>query len=324
MNPGVFVVSLDFELHWGVHDKRTVDQYRGNLAGAWEAVPRLLGLFREYRIHATWATVGMLFFQSHSELVAAAPSAFPIYSDSNPSPYRLLDAVGPDECADSFHLAPTLIRQILATPGQEIGSHTFSHYYCLEDGATREAFVADIKAARYAAASFGVQLASIIFPRTQIKDEYLPDLGKLGFICFRGSEPGWMNHPAAKKGQTLFRRAFRLADTYIPLVRTTSFDLKLDRKEGLANIPASRFLRPWSSPLRILEGLKRSRIQREMTAAARLGRGYHLWWHPENFGLNLARNLDNARAILSHFALLRDRYGFQSLGMAELSRRDVE
>src|SRR5262245_13071649 len=58
---GALVISLDFELHWGVRDKRPVDgSYRENLLGAREAIPRMLDLFEEFGIAATWATVGFL------------------------------------------------------------------------------------------------------------------------------------------------------------------------------------------------------------------------------------------------------------------------
>ena len=63
-NPGfgALVISLDFELHWGVRDKRPVDgPYRENLLGAREAIPRMLDLFEEFGVAATWATVGFLF-----------------------------------------------------------------------------------------------------------------------------------------------------------------------------------------------------------------------------------------------------------------------
>ncbi len=59
---GTLVISLDFELNWGVHDVFTQEQYGENILGAREAIPKILDLFMEYDIHATWATVGMLGF----------------------------------------------------------------------------------------------------------------------------------------------------------------------------------------------------------------------------------------------------------------------
>ena len=65
---GALVISLDFELAWGVHDSLGSDGgYRDNLLGAREVIPRMLDLFREYEVEATWATVGLLFAASAEE-----------------------------------------------------------------------------------------------------------------------------------------------------------------------------------------------------------------------------------------------------------------
>ena len=129
--PGVLVVSLDFELHWGVRDRWSVGDHRARLLGAREAVPAMLELFEAFGIHATWAIVGFLFFEGKRELLDALPSRRPAYVDPVLSPYAGLAAIGASERDDPFHFAPSLIRQIAHTPDQEIGTHTLSHYYCL-------------------------------------------------------------------------------------------------------------------------------------------------------------------------------------------------
>src|SRR5277367_5273170 len=93
-NPGGFVISLDFELHWGVRDHRSVDQYRENLLGVRQAVPAILELFERYGIHATWATVGFLFFASLDDLKAGVPDELPSYCDASLNPYTALSEVG--------------------------------------------------------------------------------------------------------------------------------------------------------------------------------------------------------------------------------------
>ena len=48
---GAFVISLDFELHWGVRDRLgSKDSYGNSLLGARKAIPRMLDLFREFEI----------------------------------------------------------------------------------------------------------------------------------------------------------------------------------------------------------------------------------------------------------------------------------
>ena len=145
--PGALVISLDFEINWGVRDQQTLAQYGPHLLGVRQAVPAMLELFAEYGLHATWATVGLLFFRTKAELLAHLPAVQPQYADPNLSPYLALDAVGEDEAHDPYHFGYSLIQQIKATPGQEMASHTFCHYYCLERGQTLEAFRADLQAA---------------------------------------------------------------------------------------------------------------------------------------------------------------------------------
>src|SRR5713226_4105770 len=127
---GALVISLDFELHWGVRDSKPLDSYRQNLLGERTAVPAMLRLFQKYGIHATWAAVGFLFFENKGELLDSLPARRPAYRDRRLSPYQDVERLGVNESEDPLHFAASLIRQVSATPHQEIGSHTFSHYYC--------------------------------------------------------------------------------------------------------------------------------------------------------------------------------------------------
>ena len=50
---GIFTVSLDFELYWGLRDQTTINEYEENLKGVKIAIERILELFYKYDIHAT-------------------------------------------------------------------------------------------------------------------------------------------------------------------------------------------------------------------------------------------------------------------------------
>ncbi len=114
---GALVVSLDFELHWGVRDHQSPNgSYRANLLGVRQAIPSLLKLFEEFEISATWSTVGFLFADSKSELQKFSPDFLPDYADANLSPYQ--EPVGECEQDDPLHYAPSLIRLIQQTPRQ--------------------------------------------------------------------------------------------------------------------------------------------------------------------------------------------------------------
>ena len=52
----------------------------------------------------------------------------------------MIARIGPNERQDPYHFGLSLVRRIKDCPHQEIGTHTFSHYYCLEDGQTPEHF----------------------------------------------------------------------------------------------------------------------------------------------------------------------------------------
>src|SRR5438128_1959750 len=94
---GRFVISLDFELMWGVRDKRSIANYGRNILGVRQVVPALLALFAERKIACTWATVGMLFFDNKRDLLAALPERRPRYAEARLSPYETLSEIGDSE-----------------------------------------------------------------------------------------------------------------------------------------------------------------------------------------------------------------------------------
>ena len=87
---GQFVISLDFELFWGVRDKRKIEDYGPALTKVHEIVPNMLELFRQYGIRSTFATVGLLFAKNKVEMKKFSPSVKPGYKDINLSPYMVL------------------------------------------------------------------------------------------------------------------------------------------------------------------------------------------------------------------------------------------
>jgi peptidoglycan/xylan/chitin deacetylase (PgdA/CDA1 family) len=311
---GHLLISLDFELHWGVRDHTAVDGYRANLLGVRQAVPRLLDLLRSRGVRATWAVVGMLLARDKDELQDSFPRLRPRYRDARLDPYAALGEVGRNELEDPFHYAPSLVRLIADTPGQEVGTHTFSHFYALEEGAGTDAFVADLEAARAIMARHGLAPRSIVFPRNQYAPEHVQLLPTVGIVAYRGSARGPWNRPTAHQDDHLARRALRLVDSYVPL----AFDRARPRKDGAAvDLPASRFLRPYSPTLAPLDPVRFGRLALAMTGAARAGADYHLWWHPHNFGAHLDENLAFLSRVLDHYGELSDRYGMRSVTMAE-------
>lgn len=316
--PGTFIISLDFELHWGMRDVKTVDQYRENLLGARRAVPALLAAFAEYDIHATWATVGFLFFRSRSDLLRALPTERPKYTDPHLSPYAEIEAVGEGEDSDPFHFARSLLEQIRSCESQEIASQTFSHYYTLEPAQSIAAFRADLEAAQAAASDFGIVLKSIVFPGNQYDETHLRICDNLGFKAFRGNPRSLVYRPRIRADQNYWVRAARLLDSHGNLFSHQCYPLALIADRLPINLPASRFLRPYTT-LAPAQSMQERRVINDLTYAARQGLVYHLWWHPHNFGRHLEKNIGMLRRILDHFQDLRKDCGMQSKNMAETS-----
>ena len=117
--PGTLIVSLDFELFWGMLDVCPLEEYQDHVLGGKKAIPRLLELFRKHGIHATWATVGYLFAENYEELQRFFPAKelLPTYTKENVNTYRAFSGIGTNEAEAPCFYAPGLIRQIAETPG---------------------------------------------------------------------------------------------------------------------------------------------------------------------------------------------------------------
>jgi peptidoglycan/xylan/chitin deacetylase (PgdA/CDA1 family) len=316
------VISLDFELMWGVRDKRSIPGYGRNILGVRQAVPAMLDLFRRYRVKATWAAVGLLMFRRRSELLEHLPAVQPAYANGALSPYDpgYLAHLGDGEDSDPYHYGASLVDRIVQTEGMELASHTFSHYYCLEKGQTEREFSADLRAAIRACAPWGVRPVSLVFPRNQFNPSYLAVCSDLGFRAFRGNEDSWIYRAASGDEESSVRRAVRLLDNYVDLSGAHGFEPRRVPGSDLVNVPASRFLRPYHPALSRLESVRLKRITSAMRSTAARGQCFHLWWHPHNFGANLQENLHALDDVLRCFAHLRDEFGMRSCTMADVAR----
>jgi hypothetical protein len=313
---GQFVISLDFELHWGATEKWDIVDNIEYFKNARKSVICILRLFEQYNIHATWATVGYLFAKNKKQLLTFCPDNKPTYENKSLSSYPLIEnrQIGRDEVEDPFHYAPSLIKEIIKTPNQELASHTFSHFYCNEKGQTQDQFKADIQAAQaIAECNFNIRLKSLVLPRNQFNPEYLNVVKENNINTVRSNPQVWFWNSHAK--WTQFARAF---DTLLPISKTLTYELphKCNKKPLL--LPASRFLRPYIRREKLIQSLKIKRIKNEMTNAAFREKCYHLWWHPHNFGKFTKENLVALEGLLKHYQRLHMKFDFQSSNMNEI------
>lgn len=303
------VISLDFELCWGIIANRTIESYKKNIIGARSAIPHILKLFSQYNIHATWAVVGFLFFDNKEDLIKKMPANKPLYSNPKLSSYNEINNLGANETKDPFHYAKSLVGLITSYPNQEIATHTFSHYYCLEAGQNKETFKDDLRSAIEIAEERNLKIESIVFTRNQINKEYLPICQEMGIKAYRGILGRGVSN-------SFGARIIRLLDSYLNITGHNTYFLDKSNKDFLLNIPASRFLRPCANAL--LEPFRLYRILSSMTYAAKNNQVYHIWWHPHNFGADIERNILFLEKILKHFSVLQKEYGMQSFNMQDL------
>lgn len=308
------VISLDFELFWGVAASRSIRQYGAHVEGEWRAIPAMLEVFRRHGIKATWATVGMLMCRDHAQWRSLRPRILPGYARPECSTYALDEAV---RNHPRLFFARGLVQRIGDCPGQELASHTYSHFYCGEEGATPEQFAADLECANEIGREMHLKYSSLVFPRNQLAPAYLGALSAAGISVYRGNPRHWLYRRGHQAPAGMAGRTLRFADSWLPL--SGSAVVRPEISNGLVDVHASHFLRPWSPRLDLLEPLRMQRLKQGMTRAAQSGSVFHLWWHPHNFGLHTDRNIAVLERLLEHYRTLRDRYGMQSMSMGEFA-----
>ena len=318
LNNGYFCVSLDMELYWGVHDTGSFEYFENIKCAREKAIPGMLELFNKYGVHTTWAIVGAAFARKLNELDKYIPSKdlLPTYENEIRSPYHLFEENVIDEDGErpSAFLAGNELEKIMSVPHQEIGTHTFSHYYCNEPGQSVEQFKADLKAAIAIAKDNQIGLKSIVYPKNEIDVSYLEASSELGIDAYRGIESNWIYN---SRLPLIIKKILRFADAYFPISGANCHEPVING--GLINVCASRILKPYNQKLSFLESFKLKRIKGQMKYAAKHNKVFHIWWHPHNFGAFTEQNLKTLEEILKYFEKLQEDYGMQSANIGELA-----
>lgn len=315
---GSLVISLDFELYWGLLDLPNSSKFREHVGGVHEALPAMLELFSKYNVRVTVATVGLIFCKDKQEVSMYAPTQKPTYENLSLSNYEngYIESIRTE--TQHLYFAPQLIELLQQYSNIEIGTHTFGHYYCWEKGQTVEQFEADIMAAIRIAKDRGIDIKSVVFPRNNVSQNYLDTCVKHNILAYRGNAPVYFEQKKTFIGTTI-QRVARLIDTYVNLSRGKNLVAyaDLNRTHGAVDIPGCRFFRAYRPHSPILEKLKIHRIKEEMRSAAKQNKIYHIWWHPLNFGVNIKENLAALEVILKYYDSLHKKYGMQSHTMAD-------
>lgn len=299
------MISLDAELAWGLHDRyplSTAEKRRVSLARpAWS---RLVELFGEHGIPATWAVVGALLVEDETEFLDEHPLSdrwFATYRDDvteRPERWRGTDLVEAVVDADVEH---------------ELGCHSFSHVVFSD--ATPEVAEAECRLARAVGERYDLEFTSFVFPRNEIGNRAA--LSGTGFVCFRSRRPYRLPAiPGLRGGAALAGGLTRTAGPPMVVPRIDEY--------GLVEIPSSLFVGkhrgPIGSAITALAEDPTVRLAKlGIDEAARTGGLFHMWLHPNDVTEeSLVRRID---AILSYLATRREDRDVRVETMDEVARR---
>ena len=309
----ILVVSLDFEMYWGMADYADIKSWAPIMERVYKVVPELLRIFERHGIHSTWATVGALMAKNDEEFLEYLPKPVSSQTDAILRKLGIWPVKDESQCPRNILFAPELVEMIAKTPGQEIGTHTYSHYYCDKPTSKIDDFSGEIKAACAIAKKNGYDIKTIVFPRNQISDEYVDVIADTGIIAYRGNEHSWINKLKGK-----IKTLVWYADNYLPIAKF-GYQLKEVKAKDKYNVKKSRFFKPRMFKYKVLEPFKLLRYKHEMRSAAKRGEVYHMCWHPHNFATFSKENFVQIEKLFCYYDKLCRKYGMKSLNMVEVT-----
>jgi len=276
MSPGVFCISIDVELAWGIRHRAGPALLRLVLDHDRAITRRLLGLFEHFEIPVTWAVVGQLLVEERDTRLAPGPDAL-------------------------WH-APELIEEIrMARPGHEIASHSFTHadFTAIDEAAA----ALELDSAVRAHAARGLDVRTFVYPWNRIAHTGL--LAGRGVRIYRGADAG-LPRVAARAGRVV-HRAVNLVDKMLPV--PPSVVAPADNGSSLVELPGSMLLISRAGLRRAVRpALVAAKSRMGLRRAAATGRCFHLWFHPSNFYHQAEAQFAILTGILREAASLRDAY----------------
>lgn len=302
---GGFVLSIDLELIWGVHDRPYRDEFVPVVRAARRALPGLVELLDRHRVPATWAVVGHL-LEGCADTCAAVDRAVA-------GPAGLPCRAGLDE--ELWRLPGLVARLGEAEVEHDVAGHGFWHLDLAAAAGpdaralAREEFGASFRAVD---AAFRRPTA-YVYPRDRVV--WPAELARAGFRVARTRPDWWIERLPGP-----LSRAGRLA---AEALRATPPPARLTRPEGEgpARLSASQQLRPergaWAA---VPASTRTARAARGLERAAANGSLHHLWLHPHDLvdaGGSAAAGLARIREILERAAALREAGRLRTITMAD-------
>lgn len=262
---GSVVISLDAELAWGFHHLDDLPEAR--IRDGRRAWRRLLALFDEYDVPATWAVTGHLFRRECDER-----------HRGHPADERLCAVDGETLPAEELWFGDGLVDAVAsARVDHELAWHGHTHVHFNHEAMTREFARRELRGGVEAAADRGVDLDTAVFPVNEIAHRDL--LVEQGFGAYRGGGP------ERRLGENR-RRLRKLARGTTGRPAPPLVEPRVD-EYGLVNVPASLYLYGLDGPVRsALAALGRDVVYQQAAGGvdrAATGDGvFHAWLHPHN------------------------------------------
>jgi hypothetical protein len=299
LEKGKFTISIDHESALGYADYDLSDSDKKRIEGEIFIVRRLISLFEQYNIPATWGVVGHLIDRGCPWDAETPHPEYkrPVHEGEEKDWFREHPPKNEYENPLWFD-TENLISMVRSSPvGHDIGSHSYAHIMYDEEKTNIESIKADLKNIGRVHRVHDVPLTSFIFPRNI--GGYYRYLKLNGFTTYRGVSPKWYED---KKGWK--KRLSHFIDYMLPTGRTSTPDIE---NFGLVNIPDSMLLIGRNGPRGLLTPkimVRKAKIGLKM--AIRKKEVFHLWFHPSNFSYDTEDQFDIFEEILKEASRLRD------------------
>lgn len=304
---GYFLFSLDTELAWGYYDRFHEQMFSEGGRKERQAVHRLLEIFDEFNIVATWAVVGHLFYEKCENCEIC-----PVLEWKDK--YRSFEEIYKTDNQLWYGLD---VIDLLQTKGarHEIAFHGYTHKVFSESRMTEQEAVIEIKEWKRLASKRNITPYSVVFPRNRAG--HLKAFKEAGYICYRGDEL----HPKDYKIPVI-GKVLNLVDLILQIRTPQVYELKVDDM-GLINLPSSRWLFGMNRNVEFildalnLHLLRIHKMVKAVKTAARDGKIIHIWAHPEEF--KTEKDFEKLRFLLSSVSDEIKKGALHSIGMAELA-----
>jgi len=309
------VISVDTELAWGFHHRDNPPKER--IEGARSSLTKILDLFDEYEIPATWAVVGHLFLDRCDG----------IHKDHSVGKNWFQKDPGGTIAENPNWFGTDLIKQILkAEIEHEIGCHSFSHVEF--DSVEREIAESELQLSIFAADKIDIDLESFVFPKNKIGHRDL--LKEYGFTSYRGLEPPSWYDKISLQRRGIFTNSIRKVGKFVDF---TTFRTKpsivnpIIDEFGLVNIPASLDVYCFEGKARqisesIFGDLVVLKIKKGIDFITKNNGILHLWFHPNNLTQN--KDFERLVKILNYVYKKKEKSSLEVKTMKDIAKEVIQ